>query len=200
MREKKKIKYPIIVEGKYDKNTLSQLFDAVIIPVGGFGIFNSKEKQALIRKIGEDGIIVLTDSDGGGKQIRSFLSGILPKGALHHLYIPQVEGKERRKIHPSKAGLLGVEGMESDVLLKVLLPFVVDEKDDTGADKELITRLDLYNDGFSGGDGAAERRAALCKKIGLPTDMNAKALLEALNIITTKEEYTAIVGSLDLLD
>ena len=93
MIDKKKLTLPVIVEGKYDKNTLSQIFDGVIIPVGGFGIFNSKEKQALLRKIGKDGVILLTDSDGGGKQIRSFLSGILPKDAVHHLYIPKIAGK-----------------------------------------------------------------------------------------------------------
>ena len=199
MRQKIKIKYPIIVEGKYDKNTLSQLFDTVIIPTFGFGIFNSKEKQALLRKIGADGIIVLTDSDSGGKQIRSFLSGILPKGALYHLYIPQIEGKEKRKAHASKQGLLGVEGMEAELLLDLFSPFVLDEKGDTGVEKDPITRLDLYNDGLSGGEGAAARRAALCKKFELPADMNSKALLEALNIITNRKEYKAALEEVDML-
>ena len=114
--EKIKISLPIIVEGRYDKSTLSGFIDATIITTGGFSIFNNKEKQALIRRIGEGGIIVLTDSDGGGKQIRKFLAGILPSDKIHNLYIPKIEGKESRKRKPSASGNLGVEGMEKEVL------------------------------------------------------------------------------------
>ena len=121
--EKLRLKYPIIVEGKYDKNTLSQIFEGVIISVGGFSVFNSKEKQALLRKVARDGIILFTDSDGGGKQIRSFLNGILPREKIHNAYIPKIEGKEKRKTKSSAQGLLGVEGMRPEVLKKHLLLF-----------------------------------------------------------------------------
>ena len=108
MSDRIKIALPIIVEGKYDKSTLLSIFDTTVVTLGGFGIFNSKEKQSLIRKIAKDGIIVLTDSDGAGKTIRSFLNGIIPKDKIYNLYIPKIEGKEKRKSAPSKEGLLGV--------------------------------------------------------------------------------------------
>lgn len=197
--EKIRIAFPIIVEGKYDKNTLSQIFDAKIFTVGGFAIFNSKEKQALLRRIAENGVIVLTDSDGGGRQIRSFLTGILPKGSIHNLHIPRVEGKERRKDKASRSGLLGVEGMERDVLVKLLAPFTEDggrvafshEK----AGRE-ITKLDFFEDGLSGSDNAAARRAAICRCFDLPEDMTAKELLEALNLLVGYDDYRRAVDSL----
>ena len=204
--EKYKIALPIVVEGKYDKNTLSQIFDATIIYVGGFSVFNSKEKQALIRKIAVNGIIVLTDSDGGGKQIRSFLNGILPREKVHNLYIPSVKGKERRKSTPSKAGTLGVEGMDRETLVRVLSPFIVDVG--TGAidptrveflkekQGEMLTKLNFFEDGLSGSDGASERRARLALYFGLPGDMTANALLAALNIITDAHGYRAAIGEL----
>ena len=155
MIEKKKISLPILVEGKYDKNTLSQIFDANIITLGGFGVFNSKEKQQLIRKIAKKGIIVLTDSDGGGRQIRSFLLGILPPELVHNVYIPKTPGKEKRKTKASKSGLLGVEGMGREVLEKILAPFVSDGGRVTLFDKKEekeITKADLFADGLSGGE------------------------------------------------
>ena len=191
MREKKKLTLPVIVEGRYDKNTLSQLFDALIIPVDGFGIFNSREKQALIRKIGEGGVILLTDSDGGGKQIRSFVLGILPRERVHNLYIPKIPGKERRKKKASRAGLIGVEGMEPELLIRLFEPFISDEKRDTGTPKEEISTLDFYNDGLSGGAGAAGLRARLAESYSLPEDISAKALREAINLISDREEYRA---------
>lgn len=204
--KKYKISLPIVVEGKYDKNTLSQIFDATIIYVGGFSVFNSKEKQALIRKIAVDGIILLTDSDGGGKQIRSFLNGILPKEKVHNVYIPQVKGKEKRKSAPSKAGTLGVEGMDKDTLVKVLSPFIIngDENGDIPTrvdfsavkERKMTTKLNFFEDGLSGSDGAAERRARLATHFGLPPDMTANALLEALNIITDYDGYSAAVEEL----
>ena len=189
MREKKKLSLPVVVEGRYDKNTLSQLFDAVIVSVDGFGVFNSKEKQALIKKIGSGGIILLTDSDGGGKQIRSFLLGILPRDKVHNLYIPQISGKERRKSKPSKAGFLGVEGMDPQLLIDLFAPFILDEKRDTGADREPVTTLDFYNDGLSGGEGASLLRARLALSYGLPADISAKALREAINLLSSRAEY-----------
>ena len=199
MREKKKIRLPIIVEGKYDKNTLSQLFDANIFTLGGFAVFNSKEKQALLRRIAEGGVIVMTDSDGGGRQIRSFLSGILPPEKVHNVYIPKIAGKEKRKDKASRSGLLGVEGMTPELLEKLLLPFVDDggRVTKTGQnDAKMITKADLFADGLSGAEGASERRARLCAHFELPDDMTAKALLEALNLLVGYDEYKRAVVSL----
>ncbi len=200
MTHKKRVKYPIIVEGRYDKSTLSSIFDANIITTGGFSVFNSKEKQILIRKLADcGGIILLTDSDGGGRQIRSFLSGIIPKEKLHHLYIPQIHGKESRKTRAGKAGLLGVEGMNREVLEKVLAPFIYDgscEKNEKTVLQKLLTKVDLYNDGLSGGEGSAERRARLAEHLGLPRDMSANSLVEAINLIYGAEKYKEAVATL----
>lgn len=189
---KRKIALPIIVEGKYDKITLDSLFDARIFVSGGFGIFNSKEKQALFRKLSRDGIILLLDSDGGGVQIRSFLNSILPKEKIYNVYIPTVAGKERRKARPSRSGVLGVEGMTPEVLMSALAPFIVDDDGCAGYEAvpaDPITKLDFYLDGLSGGEGSREYRDRLALVFDLPRGMTANALLSALNIITTKEEY-----------
>ena len=192
---KKKITLPIIAEGKYDKITLTSLFDCTVITTGGFAVFNSKEKQMLIRRLCSDGVIILTDSDGGGRQIRSFLSSILPKDRIHNLFIPQLEGKERRKNKAGKSGTLGVEGMPPEVLERLLSPFVDGEKLDTGA-KEAVTKLDFYRAGLSGGANARERRAALARLMDLPTDMTANALLEAVNLLYGKDEYERMLNDL----
>ena len=190
MPEKLTIPLPIIVEGKYDKIKLSSVLDAHIIPTGGFSLFRQKEKTALLRRLGEaHGVIVLTDSDGGGKQIRAFLSGILPKEKIFHLYIPQIAGKEKRKDKAGKAGLLGVEGMDADLLYELFLPFAGGAPQRRGG----ITKARFYADGLSGGDGSKEKRAALCARIGFPTDMTANALLEALNLLYTEKEYEEIL-------
>lgn len=189
---KRKIALPIIVEGKYDKITLDSLFDARIFVSGGFGIFNSKEKQALFRKLSRDGIILLLDSDGGGVQIRSFLNSILPKEKIYNVYIPTVAGKERRKARYSRSGVLGVEGMTPEVLMSALAPFIVDNDGNAGYEappSDPITKLDFYLDGLSGGEGSREYRDRLALAFDLPRGMTANALLSALNIITTKEEY-----------
>ena len=196
---KPKIKYPIIVEGKYDKNTLSQIFDCTVLVTGGFGIFNAKEKQVLLRRIAEDGVIVLTDSDGGGKQIRSFLSGILPKDKIHNLYIPKIEGKERRKRVASRAGTLGVEGMEREVLLKVLSPFILsdDGKIPSFKGERTITKLDLFEHKLTGYPNSSERRAALCRPAALPEDMTPNALVEVMNLLFGYEGFINLVKGLD---
>ena len=121
--ERIKISLPIVVEGKYDKSTLLSMFDTTVITLGGFAVFNSKEKQALLRRVAKDGIILLTDSDGAGKLIRSFLNGIIPKDKIYNLYIPKVKGKEKRKSAPSKEGLIGVEGIGREELMRILCPF-----------------------------------------------------------------------------
>ena len=191
MKDRIKVSMPIIVEGRYDKATLSGFVDAVILTTGGFSIFNNKEKQALIRRIADRGIIVLTDSDGGGTQIRKFLSGIIPPEKIYHLYVPKISGKEKRKAHHSAAGILGVEGMEREVLERLLLPF----SDGAPEKREVreITKLDFFLDGLSGSDNSSEKRAALALRCGLPDDMSAKALLEAMNLLYGYEEYKRIL-------
>ena len=191
--EKKiKLKLPLVVEGRYDKATLSGFISGTVITTGGFSIFNNKEKQALIRRIAKDGVIVMTDSDGGGRQIRAFLSGIIPKDKIHHLFIPEIEGKEGRKARPSRSGRLGVEGMSREVLERLLLPFA-DGGEAVSRGRE-ITKTDLYLDGLSGKDNSAERRAALCSLCELPSDMTANALLEALNLLYGYDEYKKLVS------
>lgn len=191
--EKKiKLKLPLIVEGRYDKATLSGFISGTVITTGGFSIFNNKEKQALIRRIAKDGVIVMTDSDGGGRQIRAFLSGIIPKDKIHHLFIPEIEGKEGRKARPSRSGRLGVEGMSREVLERLLLPFA-DGGEAVSRGRE-ITKTDLYLDGLSGRDNSAERRAALCSLCELPSDMTANSLLEALNLLYGYDEYKKLVS------
>ena len=194
MNGKLKLSMPLIVEGRYDKALLSGFVDGVILTTGGFSIFNNKEKQALFAKLAKDGIIVLTDSDGGGRQIRRFLSGLLPPDKIHNLFIPQIEGKERRKTHASKQGLLGVEGMEREVIERLLKPFSTER--DVEIERKMITKLDFFEDGLSGGDNASERRAALAKRCNLPSDMTAKALLEALNLLYGYDEYKAMIAEL----
>ena len=179
---------PIVVEGKYDKNILKQIFDATVISVDGFGIFNSREKQAMIRRAAENGIIVLTDSDGGGRQLRSFISGMLPPDKIKHVYIPRIEGKERRKTRKSKEGYLGVEGMEAELLLNLLSPFTEDSHAEHSAAEE-ITAADFYSDGFTGTENSSERRAALAEWLGMPGDMSAKALIAAINLLSLSDKY-----------
>lgn len=194
--EKKRIKFPVIVEGKYDKNTLMQIFDCNVLTTGGFSIFNSREKQALFRKLARDGIIILTDSDGGGRQIRSFLRSIVPNEKMINLYIPRIEGKERRKHAPSKEGVLGVEGMERSVLEKIFEPFTVDSRNGDKP-KEMLTKVDFFADKLTGYPNSSERRRRLCELCGLPGDMTPNALLEAVNLLFSKEEYRAMVDEVD---
>lgn len=192
-----KILLPIIVEGRYDKSTLSSIFEANVITTGGFSIFNSKEKQILIRKLAErGGVILLTDSDGGGRQIRSFLLGILPKDKIYNVYIPEIKGKEKRKSTPSAAGLLGVEGMEKEVLISALSPFINSDPCEKTGNIRSVTKLDFYNDGLSGGAGAAELRSRLARSLGLPHDMTANALIEAINLIYSYEVYKEKLSAL----
>lgn len=192
--EKLKIQKPIIVEGKYDKITLASILDAHIITTGGFSLFNKKETLSLIKRLGEKhGIILLTDSDGGGRQIRSYITSALPKDKITHLYIPKIEGKERRKKTASKSGLLGVEGMDAELLYKLFLPFSSDASlDDVGG----ITKNDFYFDGLSGGEGSKEKRLLLAKELSLPDDMSANALLEAVNLLINKKTYDELIEKL----
>ena len=189
----KRLKEVIVVEGVYDKNTLSQVVDAVIIPVGGFSVFNDKETVALLRRLGRQrGLILLTDSDGAGFQIRNHLRGILPKEQIKHAYIPDVFGKERRKRTPGKEGKLGVEGMKPEILLRALEQAGATfegEESSAGECRQPITKTDFFELGLSGGEQSAARRAALLKRLELPERMTANAFLEAVNVLFTREEF-----------
>ena len=196
MAERIRISLPIIVEGKYDKSTLLSIFDTTVITLGGFGVFNSKEKQHILRRLSADGIIVLTDSDGAGKMIRSFLNGIIPKDKVYNLYIPKIRGKEKRKAFPSKEGLLGVEGMCRDELVRVLSPFIINKGEKEIAvqkDRKMITKVDFYTDKLTGADNSSLKRDKISRYFNLPDGMSSNALLEALNIITTRDEYKRAV-------
>ena len=188
-----RIREAIVVEGRYDKNTLSQVMDTVILETAGFGVFKNQELVALLRRLAEErGLIVLTDSDGAGFLIRSRLKSALPQDRVKHAYIPDVYGKERRKRAPGKEGKLGVEGMTPAVLVEVLrragATFLEEGEGDRGP-KGGITKADLYALGLSGGPDAARRRQALLKHLKLPEHMSANALLPVLNALYDRESF-----------
>ncbi|MBQ9946748.1 MAG: DUF4093 domain-containing protein [Oscillospiraceae bacterium] len=189
-----KIKQAIIVEGKYDKIRLSSVVDAVIITTNGFGIYKDEEKKQLIRSLAEkNGIIILTDSDSAGFQIRSHLRSIVKKGEIINVYIPDIFGKERRKREPSKQGKLGVEGMEREILLAAFAKAGVTA--DTSPEKgEPITKADLMDLGLIGTDGAAQRRSELQRSLGLPELLSANLLLEILNVMYSRGEFFDMFG------
>ena len=180
------------MEGKYDKIRLTSLFEAHIVTTDGFGIFNKKEKLALIRAFAKNSkIIILTDSDGAGKLIRSHLTGALPKEQIIQLYIPRVEGKERRKAEASAEGTLGVEGMKNDVLYDILLPYT---EDGEPIGENPLSKVDFYIDGLTGGENSSEKRDALAVSLGLPPEMTPNALLEAVKLVCPYEKYLELVG------
>ena len=192
VQKKPRVIYPIIVEGKYDKIRINSIFSAHIIATDGFRIFKKMEKLALIRALAKESkIIVLTDSDGAGKLIRSHITSAIPKDRLIQLYIPQIEGKERRKEAPSAEGTLGVEGMENDVLYKILLPYT---EDGEPIAENPLSKTDMYIDGLTGGENSKEKRDELARKVGLPAGMTSNALLEALKLVCPYEKYLELVG------
>lgn len=184
-----------MVEGRYDKNTLSQVVDATVITLGGFAVFNDKEKLAFLRRLAErQGLIVLTDSDGAGFLLRNYLKGALPKDRVKQAYIPDVKGKERRKRRGGKEGKLGVEGMRPEVLLEALRRAGATFEDAPPAERgEPLTKADLFALGLSGGEGSAERRRRLLKRLDLPEHLTANGLLEALNLLFRREELEALL-------
>ena len=189
----KKVKEVIVVEGRYDKNALSQVVDATVITLGGCSVFNDKEKLAFLRRLAEkQGLIVLTDSDGAGFVIRNYLKGALPKELVKQAYIPDIYGKERRKRTPGKEGKLGVEGMKPDVLLAALAragATFLDEENGTGAAGEPITKADLFELGLTGGPDSAAKRQAILRELELPEHLTANGLLEALNLLYSRESF-----------
>lgn len=190
-KEKLQINLPIIVEGKYDKIKIKSIADACVIQTDGFGVFKNTERLALIRQLAKKSkIIVLTDSDGAGKLIRSHITSAIPKDRLIQLYTPQVEGKERRKEAPSKEGFLGVEGTETEILRRLLEPFA--EGVSEGGEREEISKTDLYSVGLTGGADSAQKRDDIAGSLGLPRGMTPNALLAALNVMMTREEFLSL--------
>ncbi|MBQ9798121.1 MAG: DUF4093 domain-containing protein [Clostridia bacterium] len=195
MSERLKIPYPIIVEGRYDKLRLESVVEGQILTTDGFGVFNKTEKATLFRALAKKTpLIVLTDSDGAGKLIRSHLSSILPADRLIQLYVPRIAGKEMRKREPSAEGVLGVEGMERALLRDLLAPYADAHTVERRMEENPLSKTDLYEDGLTGGEGSREKRDALAQKLGLPTGMTPNALLAALRMLCTYEEYCAAVG------
>ena len=191
--ERLRIPYPVVVEGKYDRLRLLAVMEGQIITTDGFGVFNHKEKLALLRSLAQKTpVIVLTDSDGAGKLIRSHLTGAIPKERLIQLYIPRIEGKEKRKERPGAEGTLGVEGMENELLRRLLAPY----EDETAVQRALenpLSKTDLYVDGLMGGEDSRARRDELAGRLGLPPGMTSNALLAALRVLCSYEEYLALV-------
>ena len=189
-----RIKEVIVVEGRYDKNALSQVVDAVIIETSGFGIFNDRQKQKLLRTLAEErGLIILTDPDGAGFVIRNFIRGCVDPTHVKHAYVPDVFGKERRKTAASKEGKLGVEGMRPQVLLDALIRAgaTVDNAP-PDAQTQRITKTDMFKRGLTGGQGSREKRTALIKKLDLPERLTTDALVDVLNAVMTREEFYSL--------
>ena len=193
-----RIREAIVVEGRYDKNTLSQLVDTVIIETSGFGIFKDKERLALLRRLAEKrGLIVLTDPDGAGFVIRGHLRGSLPPDRVKHAYVPDIYGKERRKRQGGKEGKLGVEGMRPEVLEAALrragATFLDEAGEKAAPAGRPITKADFVALGLSGGPGAADRRRALLQRLELPEHLSPNAMLEVLNALFTREELDGLL-------
>lgn len=187
----------IVVEGRYDKNTLKQVVDATVIETQGFGVFKDKERLALLRRLAaERGLIVFTDSDGAGFVIRNFLKGAIPKHQIKHAYIPDCYGKERRKSAPGREGKLGVEGMKPEVLLAALERCGATFSDGAAPTRSGMTKADFCELGLSGGRDSECRRIALAKALGLPERMTANALLEAVNLLCSRQEVETILEKL----
>ncbi len=190
------IKEVIVVEGKYDKNTLSQIVDATIIETSGFGIFKDKKSQDMLRSLAKRrGIILFTDSDGAGFLIRNFISGIIEPKYIKHAYIPDIAGKERRKSAPSKEGKLGVEGMSPDIIIEALSRSGATIDNNINPSYSEITKSDLYSLGLFGKEGSAEKRKQLQQYLSLPEHLSSNGLLKVLNIISSKKELEEILSN-----
>ena len=196
--DKIKIDRIVVVEGKYDQIKLSSLIDGVIIRTDGFRIYKDKEKSALLRTLGKQkGLLVLTDSDRAGFQLRGYIRSIAKDADIKQVYIPQIKGKERRKERPGKEHLLGVEGIDVQTLYTLLQKAGVSvQKETAGDDVRRITKLDFFEDGLSGGADAAKKRALLLKHLGLPSYLTANALLEVINSMMTYEAYRRFIEAL----
>ncbi len=193
-----KMKEAILVEGRYDKNTLSQIVDAPILETKGFGIFKDKKQMALLRKIAQTrGLIVFTDSDGAGFVIRNHVKSAIPAKYLKHAYIPDIYGKERRKTAPGKEGKLGVEGMTKEIILEALRKAGATMEGMQARTAAQITKQNMMALGLSGCADSSQRRLALMKKLDLPEHMSANALLQVLNLLYSLEELTSILEAME---
>ena len=193
-----KIKEAILVEGRYDKNTLSQIVDAPILETKGFGIFKDKQQLSLLRKVAQlRGLIVFTDPDGAGFVIRNHVKSAIPAKYLKHAYIPDIYGKERRKAKAGKEGKLGVEGVRPEILLDALRRCGATIEGETTEPTDEITKQDMMELGLSGGPDSSAKRLALLKKLSLPERMSANALLQALNLLYTLDELKEAVAAME---
>ena len=184
-----KIREAIVVEGRYDKNTLSQIVDAPILETSGFGVFKDKKQLAFLRRVAQErGLIVFTDSDGAGFVIRNHLKSAIEPQYLKHAYIPDIYGKERRKTAPGKEGKLGVEGMRPEVIIDALRNAGATIEGESASVPQKITKQDLMALGLSGGENSSEKRLALLEKLDLPEHMSANAMLQALNLLLDLEK------------
>ena len=189
-----KIREAIVVEGRYDKNTLSQIVDAPILETSGFGIFKDKKQMALLRQVAQKrGLIVFTDPDGAGFVIRNHIKSAIEPRYLKHAYIPDIMGKERRKKTAGKEGKLGVEGVSREIILEALRRAGATIEGEESAHHSQITKQDLMALGLSGGADASAKRLALLKKLGLPEHMSANAMLQALNLLYSLEELKSLL-------
>lgn len=194
-----KIKEAIVVEGRYDKNTLSQIVDAPILETSGFGIFKDKQQLAFLRKVAQQrGLIVFTDSDGAGFVIRNHLKSAIEPKYLKHAYIPDIFGKERRKATAGKEGKLGVEGMRPEIIVEALRRAGATFDDGAVSVRQSITKQDLMELGLSGGKESSQKRKSLLKKLDLPEHMSANAMLQALNLLYTIDDLRLLVQSGEL--
>lgn len=188
--ERIKVPIPVIVEGKYDKIKLSSIIDAHIVTTDGFGVFKNAERAKLIKKLSENGVIILTDSDGAGRLIRSKLCSSVPQNKVFNLYVPRIEGKEKRKSAPSKEGVLGVEGIDAETLRSIFSDFVsrhgIDGSKSSG---EEVTMADFFERGFTGSEDSRKKRDAFASSLGLPPGMTANSLLSAVNVLMNREEF-----------
>ena len=193
-----KIKEAILVEGRYDKNALSQIVDAPILETNGFGIFKDKKQMALLRQVAEKrGLIVFTDADGAGFVIRNHVKSAIPGKFLKHAYTPDIFGKERRKDKAGREGKLGVEGMKPGIILEALRKAGATIEGEDVKPSNAITKQDMMDLGLSGGADASAKRLALLKELNLPEHMSANALLQALNLLYSLDELTTIVENLE---
>lgn len=192
-----RVREAIVVEGRYDVNTVRQVVDAVVLESGGFRIFHDKDQLRLLRKIAlSRGLIVLTDSDGAGFVIRNYIKGALPPRSVKQAYIPDIAGKERRKRHGSKEGKLGVEGMRPEVILEALRragATFEDEVSSSAQDKKPISKADFFAWGLSGQPNSVKRRTEVLKALDLPSHMTANALLEFINAVSSRTEMEEII-------
>ena len=194
MDEKLKLICPVVVEGKYDKAKVCSVVSTPVMTLDGFSVFNDREKKFLLKKISEkDGIILFTDSDRAGTFIRRKLKGILADCKIYNVFAPCIKGKEKRKPKPSADGLLGVEGIDSKTIRKILMPFASEQTDKNA----FINKTRFYEDGFSGQKNSLEKRKKLCEILGFPPSLTANALIEAINLLITEKEYEQAVSDID---